>query len=57
MSKPQRFLAGTIFRFSESRSGHFKAYLDGRYGGWTSVWADTYPNRVRRVQQTKNGGQ
>jgi len=57
MRKPQRFITGTNFRVFESPNGHFKAYLNGRFGGWTSVWADSYANLVRRVQQARNGGQ
>lgn len=38
------------------RSGYLKAAMNNYYG-WTSVWADTEVNLVRRVKQVRSGGQ
>lgn len=49
------FVSGKFYRVVE-RSGYIKADLNG-YFGWTSVWADTYPNLVKRIKQVRSGGQ
>lgn len=46
---------GTTYAVTE-QSGILKAALNG-YFGWTSVWADTFPNLVRRIKQVRSGGQ
>jgi hypothetical protein len=38
------------------RGGYFKAAING-YLGWISVWADTYPKLIRRIEQVRSGGQ
>jgi len=57
MRKPKVFIAvnGTSYAVGE-KAGLLKAALNG-YFGWTSVWADTYPNLVRRIKQVRSGGQ
>lgn len=57
MSKIHRsvFVNGKFYRVTE-RPGYLKADLNG-YFGWTSVWADTYPNLVARIRLVRSGGQ
>lgn len=57
MRKPQQvvFANGVSYRVLE-RSGYLKAVINGQMG-WTSVWADTYTDLVRRIKQAQRGGQ
>lgn len=57
MRKPKLFVpvSGVSYAVIE-RAGILKASLNG-YFGWTSVWADTFPNLVRRIKQGRSGGQ
>jgi hypothetical protein len=49
------FINGRSYAVVE-RSGYFKALLNG-YFGWTSVWAQTYPDLIVRIKQVRSGGQ
>lgn len=64
MSRPQKTIfvsknptgrSGNTYLVTE-KPGYLKADLHGQFG-WTSVWADTYTNLVRRIRQARNGGQ
>jgi hypothetical protein len=47
---PQQFLSVNGFSFLVTqRSGYIKANLDGQFGGWTSVWAQTPGELIRRI--------
>lgn len=49
------FVLDTEYRVTE-HGNLMKAYMNGRYG-WTTVWADTEANLIRRVKQARLGGQ
>lgn len=55
MRQSKVFVDGVSYVVIE-RAGYIKAALNGFFG-WTSVWADTYTNLVRRIRQARKGGQ